>query len=45
MTAKTIIKKKANEKVKEDLLKSLRENDEDELSQQSNRSYKTNKPL
>ena len=45
MTAKTIIKKKANEKVKEELLKSLSENDEDEHSQQSNRSYKTNKPL
>ena len=28
MTAKTIIKKKANEKVKKELLSSLRENDE-----------------
>ena len=30
MTAKTIIKKKTNEKEKEELLKLLRENDEDE---------------
>ena len=45
MTAKTIIKKKMNKKVKEELLNSLRENDEDEDIQQFDRSYRTNKAL
>ena len=45
MTGKTIIKKKTNEKVREELLNSLRKDDEDERSHQSDRSYKTNKSL
>ena len=45
MTAKTINKQKANEKVEKELLNSLKENDEDQHSQQSGRIYRTNKPL
>ena len=45
MTLKTIINMKTNEKVKGKLLNLLTENDEDVHSQQSDRSYRTNKPL
>ena len=44
MTVKNIIKKKKKEKMKKELLNSLRENDENEHSQQFARGYRTDKP-
>ena len=43
MTVKNIIKKKKKEKMKKELLNSLRENDENEHSQQFIRGYRTDK--
>ena len=45
MRAKTIMKKRKSKKVEEELLNSLKKNDEGEHNQQSGRNYRTSKPL